>query len=85
MPDNMPDQRPPHPNPVRRFREALRLTREQFAELLDVSHETLRVWEKREPSIPRPSAMQRLIACAERNNYPLTADEVRRYARPETS
>lgn len=85
MPDLMPDQLPPHPNPVRRFRETLRMTREQFAELLEVSHETLRVWEKREPSIPRASAMARLLAVAERNGYPLTADEIRLFARPEKS
>lgn len=81
----MPDQRPPHPNPIRRFRQALRLTREQFAELLDVSHETLRVWEKLSPSVPRPDRMKKLLAVAERNHYPLTAQEIRKFARPETT
>lgn len=81
----MPDQKPPHPNPVRRFRECLRMTREEFAELLGVSHETLRVWEKRVPSIPRPPAMDKLIAVAERNSYPLTAQEIKRFARSETT
>lgn len=81
----MPDQSPAHPNPIRRFRQVLRLTREEFAELLDVSHETLRVWEKLSPSVPRPDMMKRLLDVAERNSYQLTADEIRQFARPETT
>jgi len=69
------------PNPVRRFREELRLTRDAFAELMGIPVETLRAWERHEKAVvPGQSRMNRLIECARRNHYPLLIMEIVRFS-----
>lgn len=80
-PVNRPDQEPRHPNPIRRFREELRLDRPAFAKLCEVSTSTVRAWERVDPTVcmPRPVSGLKLIKLAKRNKYPLTFNEMRRF------
>ena len=66
----------PHPNVIRRFREELRMDRRVFAELLNVNVDTLRVWETRGKSKPRGQAALKIMAVAERNDYPMSIEEI---------
>lgn len=76
-PNERPDAAPAHPNAIRRFREELRLTREEFADLLEVKVETLRTWEAlKGGSKPHGDIALRMIRLAQRNNYPLTINEI---------
>jgi hypothetical protein len=76
-----PDGGPLHENPVRRFREELRLEREQFCRLLnDLPVATLRGWEEPFDSkhyhAPRSYHVDMLVALAQRNRYPLFMEHV---------
>lgn len=71
-----PDSKPPHPNIIRRFREELRLDRVEFSELLDVNIDTLRVWEGTRGAKPRGEAALLIVACAKKNDYPLTIIDI---------
>lgn len=76
-PMNRPDKKPLHPNPIRRFREELHLTRQEFAALLDVSLDTEKLWEKTvRPVMPRSQSALKLIDLARRNSYPLLLEEI---------
>lgn len=74
-PAQRPDAAPLHDNVIRRFREELRLDRKEFAELLDVNIDTLRVWESGS-SKPRGPAALKITTVAENNHYPLTIDNI---------
>lgn len=74
-PNERPDANPPHQNVIRRFREELRMDRPEFADLLDVKIDTLRVWEAGK-SYPRAPAAMKIVSVAERNDYPLTIEEI---------
>ena len=67
---------PLHENPVRRFREELRLNRNNFADILQISPSTLRVWEAPDSSRPEGKRLVRLLDMAMENNYPLDVDEI---------
>jgi len=71
-----PDSKAPHPNVIRRFREELRLDRNEFAELLDCNTDTLRVWEGTKGAKPRGEAALPIIALAKKNKYPLTITDI---------
>lgn len=71
-----PDSKRPHPNVIRRFREELRLDRVEFSKLLDVNVDTLRVWEGGKGAKPRAESAIIIIACAEKNDYPLTIIDI---------
>ena len=75
-PTNRLDSRPPHPNAIRRFREELRMDRREFAELLEVNVDTLRVWETAGKSKPRAPAAMKIIEVAGRNDYPLRMEDL---------
>lgn len=75
-PTERPDAAPPHSNPIRRFREELRLTRQEFADLIEENVESLRVWETDGMSKPRPDRAIKIIAIAKRNNYPLELEDI---------
>lgn len=75
-PTKRPDSKTPHPNPIRRFREELRLDRHEFAELISANIDTLRVWETEGKSKPRAQAAMRIIEIASRNDYPLTLQDL---------
>lgn len=80
-PVKRPDQNPPHPNPIRAFREELRLEREEFGELMNVPVQTLRVWERTENAyVPRYGPLTRLIELARKNEYPLYWKDIMSYA-----
>lgn len=70
-----PDSAPPHINIIRQFREELRLGRHEFAELLEINIDTLRVWESGS-SKPRGPAALKLVAAAKRNGFPMTIEEI---------
>lgn len=71
------DAAPRSANPIRRFREELRLTRRAFADLVQAPIETLRNWEALTDCVqPEDSTMRQLIAIARRNEYPLYYTEV---------
>lgn len=74
-PNERPDAIPPHTNVIRRFREELRMDRPEFADLLEVKIETLRVWEAGK-SKPRGPAAMKIVQVAERNDYPLTIEQI---------
>lgn len=74
-PNVRPDANPPHDNVIRRFREELRMDRKEFAELLDVNVDTLRVWEAGK-SKPRGPAALKIVQVAANNFYPLNIDEI---------
>jgi len=73
-----PDSNPPHQNPIRAFREELRLTREEFSKLLGVTVMTVRTWETPNLSRPKGSKAIELVDLARRNAYPLTLDDIYR-------
>ena len=75
-PTARPDAAMPHQNPIRRFREELRLTRQEFADLIGENIESLRVWETPGASKPRPDRARKIIEVAERNHYPLTLTDI---------
>jgi len=75
-PSLRPDAKPPHPNTIRRFREELRMDRHEFAELLGVNVDTLRVWETEGKSKPRGPAALKIVEYAKRNDYPMTVEEI---------
>lgn len=75
-PNERPDAAPPHENPIRRFREELRLSRADFAELIGENQDTLRNWETTGKSKPRPEKGMKLVALAQKNNYPLTLEDI---------
>lgn len=74
-PNQRPDAKPPHDNVIRRFREELRMDRPEFADLLEVKIDTLRVWEAGK-SKPRGPAAMKIVQVAERNDYPLTIEQI---------
>ena len=74
-PTTRPDSAPLHVNAIRRYREELRLDRREFADLLDLNIDTLRVWEAG-ASKPRAPAALHIIASATRNNYPMTIEDI---------
>ena len=74
-PNERPDAVPPHTNVIRRFREELRMDRQEFAELIDANIDTLRVWEA-DKSKPRAPAAMKIIEVASRNDYPLTMEDL---------
>jgi len=74
-PTARPDSQPPHANLVRRFREELRLTRDQFADLVGTKVATLRVWEENR-AYPRGQIALKILALAKRNQYPLSIEEI---------
>ena len=74
-PQQRPDSAPLHPNAIRRFREELRLDRKQFSALLDVNIDTLRVWESGSSKPRGPSALK-IVEVADRNNYPLSIEDI---------
>jgi len=51
------------------------MNRPVFAELLDINVDTLRVWEANK-SKPRGPAALKIIAVAERNDYPMTIKDI---------
>lgn len=75
-PSERPDSNPPNPNVIRRFREELRLSRPEFADLLEANVDTLRVWETDGRSKPRGPAAAKIIEVAQRNDYPLTMADI---------
>lgn len=75
-PTERPDSKTPHPNVIRRFREELRLDRREFASLLEVNVDTLRVWETQGKSKPRGSAALKIVEIADRNDYPMRIEEI---------
>lgn len=74
-PNERPDANPPHDNVIRRFREELRMDRPEFADLIEAKIDTLRVWEAGK-SKPRGPAAMRIVEIAERNDYPLSAEDI---------
>ena len=74
-PNERPDAKPLADNAIRRFREELRLDRPEFAQMLDLSVDSLRVWEKGS-SEPRVHSAMKIVQCAERNHYPLTITDL---------
>lgn len=75
-PNVRPDANPPHHNVIRRFREELRMGRNEFADLLGVNVDTLRVWETDGKSKPRAPAAMKIIEVAKRNEYPLDISDI---------
>jgi transcriptional regulator with XRE-family HTH domain len=80
-PVRRPDAAERHPNPIRRFREELRLERLKFGGLLNVGVSTLRAWERVDDTVcmPRGDALMAIIHLAKRNKYPITFNEMRRF------
>ena len=74
-PTSRADSVPLHHNVIRRFREELRMNRPVFADLLEVNLDTLRVWEA-DKSKPRGEAALKIVAAAERNDYPLVITDI---------
>lgn len=81
-PSLRPDSAPIHPNKIRAFREELRLSREQFSELIDANVDTERGWETG-VSIPRGEAALKIIELAKKNWYPLTLEDILIKQEPE--
>lgn len=75
-PSERQDSKTLHSNIIRRFREELRLDRQEFSDLLDVNIDTLRVWEGGKGAKPRGEAALVIVACAERNDYPLGITDI---------
>jgi len=67
------DAAPLHENPVRRFREDLRLNRAQFSRVIGIQVDTIRSWEMTGSRnvLPRRASMTLLLKLARRNKYPL--------------
>lgn len=74
-PNQRPDAKPLAENAIRRFREELRMDRPEFADLVGVNIDTLRVWESGS-SRPRPHSAMKVIEVAERNYYPLSLKDI---------
>jgi len=74
-PNERPDATPLHNNAIRRFREELRMDRQQFASLVEANIDTLRVWEGGK-SLPRARAALKIIEIASRNDYPLDITDI---------
>lgn len=74
-PNERPDAVPLHENAIRRFREELRMDRQQFADLVEANIDTLRVWEAGK-SLPRAPAALKIIQIASRNDYPLAITDI---------
>jgi DNA-binding transcriptional regulator YiaG len=70
-----PDSAPISDNPIRAFRDELRLTAGQFALAAGVTIHSIRIWETNR-SVLRYEAAQKLVDLAERNFYPLTLDDL---------
>lgn len=75
-PTHRADSKELNSNVIRRFREELRLDRKEFSELLEVNIDTLRVWETNGKSRPRGRAALKIVVIAERNDYPMTIEEI---------
>ena len=75
-PNERADAKPPHHNVIRRFREELRMDRNEFADLLAVNVDTLRVWETDGKSRPRGRAALKIVEYAKRNEYPMSVEEI---------
>ena len=76
-PVTRPDAAPRSPNPIRRFREEMRHTRDHFAEMIGVPMETLRSWERLDkPVVPTRPKLDELVNLARRNYYPLMVTEI---------
>jgi DNA-binding transcriptional regulator YiaG len=75
-PNERPDSAILHINAVRRFREELRLNRHNFASLLDVNVDTLRVWETPGASKPRGASAIKIVELAEKNHYPMSLEDI---------
>ena len=72
-----PDSAPLHDNPIRRFREELRLNRTEFAKVVGFPENTLRAYERDDYAIcPGGKRMGQLIQLAKNNKYPLSIFEV---------
>ncbi len=71
-----PGAAPRHPNPIRRFREELRLDRTGFAKLLGVPMETSRSWERPKPVMPKSQTIMRMVDIARTNYYPLRLEDI---------
>jgi DNA-binding transcriptional regulator YiaG len=52
------------------------MDRQEFADLLDVKVDTLRVWETEGKSKPRGPAALRIVEVAQRNHYPLAITDI---------
>lgn len=76
-PITRPDGKPPHENPIRALREELRLSRQEFAQLLTeragkkVSVGAVRTWEDG-VVFPRNTHLDAIFEVAERNRFPLS-------------
>lgn len=81
-PIERPDAKPPHPNPIRRFREELRLTRKEFADITGFNVDSLRMWEStgaehnRQATKPNGNVAVAIVELARRNFYPLTLEDI---------
>lgn len=82
-PIERPDARTPHPNPIRRFREELRLTRKEFADMSGFNVDSLRMWEtagrnndRTQATKPNGTVAVMLVELAKRNFYPLTLEDI---------
>lgn len=79
-PNLRPDAKAPNANPIRRFREEMRMTRDDFAEILHTNKETVRSWERDPgPVVPSGPRLNRLLALAQANKYPLYYHEIRKH------
>lgn len=74
-PHQRPNSAPVHPNKIRAFREELRLSRDQFSELIEANVDTERGWEIG-ASTPRGEAALKIVALAQKNWYPLTMEDI---------
>ena len=75
-PNERPDAAPLHPNVIRRFREELRLSRREFADLLRENVDTLRVWEGMTGAKPRGEKAIKIVNLAQKNDYPLDMADI---------
>lgn len=72
-----PNSAPISANPIRAFRDELRLTAGQFAKAAGVTIHSIRIWETNR-SVLRYEAAQKLVDLAEKNFYPLTLEDLYR-------
>lgn len=68
-------------NPIRRFREELRMNRTEFSKLTGWPVETLRQYEREGPTVCQPGGkrMSELIQLARESRYPLSVVEIIAY------
>jgi DNA-binding transcriptional regulator YiaG len=52
------------------------MDRKEFADLLEVNVDTLRVWETAGKSKPRAPAAMKIIEVAHRNDYPMKMEDL---------